>query len=73
MTKNIAVPEELYAKAAERAEKEHVSVEEFVSSILADQLGRQYIEDRAARGSRERFLKALDQIPDVEPENFDRL
>jgi hypothetical protein len=74
MSKNIAVPEDLYAKAAELAEKDHVSVEEFVSSALADQLaGRQYLEGRAEHASKERFLKALEQVPDVEPEDYDRL
>lgn len=74
MSKNVAVPEDLYAKAVELAEQEHVSVEQFVSSALADQLaGRQYLEARAQRATRDRFLKALERVPDVEPEESDRL
>lgn len=74
MSKNVAVPEDLYAKAVELAEQEHVSVEQFVSSALADQLaGRQYLEARAQRATRDRFLKALEHVPDVEPEESDRL
>lgn len=74
MSKNVAVPEDLYAKAVELAEQEHVSVEQFVSSALADQLaGRQYLEARAQRATRDRFLKALEHVPDVEPEENDRL
>ena len=74
MSKNVAVPEDLYAKAVELAEQEHVSVEQFVSSALADQLaGRQYLEARAQRATRDNFLKALEHVPDVEPEENDRL
>jgi hypothetical protein len=32
-----------------------------------------YIRDRAARGSREQFERVLAKVPDVEPEDSDRL
>jgi len=32
-----------------------------------------YLEARARRGTREKFLAALAQVPDVEPEPRDRL
>lgn len=74
MSKTIAVPEDLYLKAAELAARDHVSVEEFVSALLADRLAtRDYIESRAKLFSREAFERALNEIPDVEPENHDRL
>jgi hypothetical protein len=34
---------------------------------------REYISRCAARSSEEAFRKALDQIPDLEPEDYDRL
>jgi len=74
MSKNIAVPEELYQKAAELAAKDRVSVEELVSDILANRLAsRDYIESRARLFNREDFERALNEIPDVEPEDHDRL
>jgi hypothetical protein len=74
MSKNVAVPEDLYAKAAEFAAKDHVSIEELVSSALVDQFNaRQYLEQRSRRASREQFLKALANVPDIEPEANDRL
>lgn len=74
MSKIVAVPDELYNKAAEVAAKEQVSVEEFVSAAVANQLAsREYIESRARRFSREDFERALQAIPDVEPEEHDRL
>ena len=73
MSKSIAVPEDLYDKAAALAAKDHVSVEEFVSAILASRLAsREYIEARAQLFSREEFQRALDAVPDVEPEPYDR-
>jgi hypothetical protein len=74
MSKSIAVPEDLYNKAAEVAAKDHISIEEFVSIALADRLARrEYIESRARLFSREDLEKALKTIPDVEPEEHDRL
>jgi hypothetical protein len=74
MSKSIAVPEDLYNKAAELAAQDHVSVEEFVSTILAHRLAsREYIEMRAKLFNREEFERALNQIPDTEPEGHDCL
>ena len=73
MSKSIAVPEDLYDKAAELAAKDHVSVDEFVSSLLTSRLAsREYIETRAQLFSREAFERALDAVPDVDPEPYDR-
>ena len=74
MSKSIAVPEDLYNRAAELAARDHVSVEEFVSAVLANRLAsREYIEARARLFNREEFERALEEIPDVEPEEQDRL
>ena len=74
MSKSIAVPEDLYKRAAELAARDHVSVEEFVSSMLANRLAsRDYIESRARLFNREEFERALEEIPDVDPEDHDRL
>jgi hypothetical protein len=73
MSKSIAVPEDLYDRAAELAARDHVSVEEFVSALLASRLAnREYIETRAQLFSREDFERALNAVPDVEPEPYDR-
>lgn len=72
MSKSIAVPEDLYNKAAELAASDYVSVEEFVSA--ANRLAsREYIEARAKLFNRDEFERALNEIPDVEPEGHDRL
>jgi hypothetical protein len=74
MSKTIAVPEELYQKAAELGARDRVSVEEFGSAILANHLAsRDYIESRARLFNRDEFERALNEIPDVEPDDHDRL
>jgi hypothetical protein len=74
MSKSIAVPEDLYNKAAELAARDHVSVEEFLCALLANRLAsREYIESRAKLFNREEFERALHEVPDVEPEEHDRL
>jgi hypothetical protein len=74
MSKVISVPEELYNKAADYAAKENVSVEEFVAALLSKQLAsRDSIESRALLFNRDDFDRALSAIPDVEPEEHDRL
>jgi hypothetical protein len=74
MSKSIAVPDHLYNKAAEMAAKQHVSVEEFVTGVLANRVAScEYIESRARLFNREDFERALAEIPDVEPDDHDRL
>jgi hypothetical protein len=61
MSKSTAVPEDLYNKAVELA------------ALLASRLAtREYIETRAQLFSREAFERALNAVPDVEPEPYDR-
>ena len=74
MSKSIAVPEGFYKRAAELAARDHVSVEEFVSAVLANRLAsRGDTEARARLFNREEFERALEEIPDVEAEDHDRL
>jgi hypothetical protein len=74
MSKSIAVGDDLYNKAAEVAVRDHVSIEEFVSAAVANRLAsREYIESRAKLFNRDEFERALSEIPDVEPEDRDRI
>jgi hypothetical protein len=74
MTLNITLPDSLYRKAMEVAEREQVSVERVVYSALAEQMkALERLEERAARSSEARFRAALAKIPDVEPREDDRL
>ncbi len=73
MSITVSVPDELYQKALAIAQALHVSVDEVFASAFAEQLSAwERLQQRAARGAREKFLAALDRVPDVEPDDRDR-
>ena len=64
----------LFQKAAKIAEEQHISVEHLVSSALTEQLRLWELwKSRAAAASHEDFLKVMSKVPDVEPDEHDRL
>jgi hypothetical protein len=73
----ITLPESLRKRAAELAADDGVSLDQFISTALAEKVAvldaDKYIQERAARGSREKFERVLAKVPDVEPEEHDRL
>ncbi len=74
MSVSINIPDELYNQARTIAEAQHIPVEEVFASAFADQFAAwQRLRQRAARGDREKFLAVLEKVPDVEPEEYDRL
>lgn len=74
---SLRLPESLHKKVREMASKEGISINQFISTALAEKLSalmtEEYLAERAKRGSREKFLHALDQVPDTEPSEEDRL
>jgi hypothetical protein len=73
MSVSVRVPEELYQKAVEIAQAQRVSVDDVFASAFAEQVSAwERLQQRASRGSLEKFLAALDEVPDVEPDDYDR-
>lgn len=74
MTISVNIPEELYRQAQEIADAQHVSVDDVISSAFAEQVAAwERLKQRAARGNRESFLAVLNKVPDVEPDDCDRI
>lgn len=71
------IPDAIYKQASEFAARENLSLGQVFALALAHSLGawtaESYIAERAKRGSREKFLEFMSQVPDVEPEEHDRL
>ena len=68
------IPEDLYRQALEIADSQHLSVDEVISSAFAEQVAAwERLKQKAARGSRETFARVLDKVPDVEPDDCDRV
>ncbi|MDQ3625463.1 MAG: type II toxin-antitoxin system HicB family antitoxin [Verrucomicrobiota bacterium] len=76
-TVHVTLPNSLRRHAAVLAAEDGVSLDQFVATALAEKVAvldaDTYIRDRAARGSREKCERVLAKVPDVEPEEHDRL
>ena len=74
---SVDIPNSLRSRIEKAAEKEGVSPSQFMALAAAEKIASldtaAYLEERAKRGSREKLLRVLDQAPDVEPEEYDRL
>ena len=62
-TMSLRRPESLHERAREIAKREGVSINQLIATALAEKLSAldtlQYLEARAAKGSREAFLEVL--------------
>jgi len=74
---SLRLPNSLHERARELARREGVSINQLVSAALAEKMSalltEEYLEARARRGSRTRFLAALARVPAVEPDPEDAL
>jgi hypothetical protein len=65
----------LHKGVKEVAQREGISINQFIALAVAEKLSawntEAYLQERAARASRERYEAALAQVPDVEPEEYD--
>jgi hypothetical protein len=66
----------LHKKARDLAKKERTSINQLVSSALAEKISalmaEDYIETRAKRASKQRFKRVLHKVDDSEPDESDR-
>jgi len=74
---NVELPGFLLSHVRELAEKEGVTLEQFIASALAEKMAAwktdAYLKERATRGDRSKFQAAMNNVPEVEPEPTDRL
>ncbi|MCI0490342.1 MAG: toxin-antitoxin system HicB family antitoxin [Blastocatellia bacterium] len=77
LNSSINIPESLFEKLKEAAEKDRSTPEQFAVLAIAEKLSSlltvEYLEERARRADPERFEQLLSKVPDVEPEDHDRL
>ena len=67
----IDFPETLSVKLSKLAGKNKSEMEKFVLIAVAEKLN--YLEDRAGRANLDDLEKILAKVPNVEPENFDKI
>jgi predicted transcriptional regulator len=71
------IPDDLFQQLQSMAEQENLPIEQVISNALAAQIslwGQQnYLQQRAQQGSWAHFQQVLTQVPNVEPDECDRL
>ena len=75
-TIQLQIPDSLVDGFRKLAQKENVSVDHLAALAFAEKIAAletdDYLDQRAARGSKEKFLQALAKVPSVPPEEHDR-
>lgn len=75
-TISLRLPDSLHKRVRDLAKREGISINQLIATALAEKMSalmtREYLEERAARGSRKKFERALAKVADVEPEERDR-
>jgi predicted transcriptional regulator len=76
-TISLRLPDSLHKQVRKLAEKESVSINQLITLALAEKLSalmtEEYLEERAKRGSRKKFERAMAKVPKIKPEEYDRL
>ena len=76
-TLSIRLPQSLHKGVKQAAKQDGISMNQFITTAVAEKLSalmtEEYLEQRAKQGDRSRYLAALAQVPDIEPQEHDRI
>ena len=76
-TISIRLPDSLHQSARDLAKKENISINQLVMLALAEKVSalaaEDYLTERAKRGNKAKFERAMAKVADVEPAEYDRL
>ena len=76
-TLSLRLPNSLHKQIRQLAKREGISINQFIASAAAEKmtslLTEEYLNKRANRASRKKFQAVLNKVPDVEPDNYDKL
>ena len=76
-TLSLRLPNSLHEQIRQLSKKEGISINQFIASAAAEKMAslltEAYLEKRGRRANQKNFQGVLDKIPDVEPENYDKL
>lgn len=75
-TISLRIPASLHEQARKLAEAEGTSINQFITLALAEKISalitEEYLSERASRGSRTGFERAMSKVEDIEPEAEDQ-
>jgi hypothetical protein len=73
----VQIPDSLHKSLSDLAGRDGISIDQFISTAIAEKLSalmtESYLKDRAKRGDRVKYEAILAKVPDVEPEEYDRI
>jgi uncharacterized protein (DUF1778 family) len=76
-TMSLELPNSLHEKIRQLAKEEGISINQFIVSAAAEKMAslltEEYLQARTKRGDVDRFQSVLDKVPDVAPEEYDRI
>ena len=76
-TISLRLPNSLHKHVRELAKKENISINQLIATALAEKMSAlmtdEYLQERAQRGSRQKFERALAKVRNVEPREEDKL
>ena len=76
-TLSLRLPDSLHDELRRLAEREGISINQFIASATAEKLSAlrtaSYLKRRALKGSRKEFEAVLAKVPDIPAPEWDRL
>ena len=76
-TLSLRLPNSLHDEVKSLAKKEGISINQFISSAVVEKMSslltEQYLVKRSQKGNKQAFLDAMSKVPNIEPEEKDRL
>jgi hypothetical protein len=76
-TISLRLPQSIHKQVRVLAKKDEISINQFITTALAEKMSAlmtsDYLEERANRGSRQKFERAMAKVKDIEPEKKDAL
>jgi hypothetical protein len=73
----VQIPDSLHKSLSDLAGRDGISIDQFISTAIAEKFSalmtENYLKDRARKGDRSKYEAILAKVPDVEPEEYDRI
>jgi hypothetical protein len=73
----VQIPDSLHKSLSDLAGRDGISIDQFIFTAIAEKLSalmtENYLKDRAEKGDRVKYEAILAKVPDVEPEEYDRM
>lgn len=74
---SLRLPDSLHKAIKQLAEKDHISINQFITLAVAEKLSSintvDYLKERAKRANQQAFMSLLKNAPDQTPDEFDKL